>query len=35
MSVARPLSWFNVIGYGVGDMANNLVFARGTFFLLN
>ena len=35
MSIAKPLKWFNVIGYGVGDMANNLVFAMGTFFLLN
>ena len=35
MSVAKPLKWFNVIGYGVGDMANNLVFAMSTLFLLN
>lgn len=35
MRVAKPLKWSNVIGYGVGDMANNLVFAMGTFFLLN
>ena len=35
MSVARPLTWFNVIGYGAGDMANNLVFAMGSLFLLH
>ncbi len=35
MSVAKPLKWFNVIGYGVGDMANNLVFTMSTLFLLN
>jgi len=35
MSIATPLKWPAVVGYGVGDMANNLVFAMGTFFLLN
>ena len=35
MSIAKPLQWSNVLGYGVGDMANNLVFAMGTLFLLN
>ena len=35
MHLAKPLKWSDVIGYGAGDMANNLVFAMGTFFLLN
>jgi glucuronide carrier protein len=35
MRATPPLSWSNVIGYGLGDMANNFVFAMGALFLLN
>ena len=35
MRVVKPLSWFNVLGYGLGDMANNFAFSMGTLFLLN
>lgn len=35
MRAAKPLSWFNVLGYGLGDMANNFAFSMGTLFLLN
>ena len=35
MHAVKPLSWFNVLGYGVGDMANNFAFSMGTLFLLN
>lgn len=31
----KPLGWTAFAGYGVGDMANNLVFSMGMFFLLN
>ncbi|MFT4174672.1 MAG: glycoside-pentoside-hexuronide (GPH):cation symporter [Rhodocyclaceae bacterium] len=34
MTAAARLSWARLIGYGVGDVANNLVFVMGTFFLL-
>ena len=34
MRAVKPLSWFNVVGYGVGDMANNFAFSMGTLFLL-
>lgn len=30
-----PLRWTSVLGYGAGDIANNFVFAMGTFFLLS
>lgn len=32
---AAPLRWWSIWGYGVGDIANNFVFAMGTFFLLS
>ena len=35
MRAIKPLSWFNFVGYGIGDMANNLAFSMGTLFLLN
>lgn len=35
MRVVKPLSWFNFLGYGIGDMANNFAFSMGTLFLLN
>lgn len=35
MSNVPPLSWKNVIGYGLGDVANNFAFAMGALFLLN
>jgi glucuronide carrier protein len=35
MRVASPLTWKNVIGYGLGDVANNFVFSMGSLFLLN
>ena len=35
MSNIPPLSWKNVIGYGLGDVANNFAFAMGALFLLN
>lgn len=31
----RPLAWNSVVGYGLGDVANNLAFAMGTLFLLH
>ncbi len=34
MHAVKPLTWTNVIGYGLGDMANNFVFAMGALFLL-
>ena len=30
-----PLTWRNVVGYGLGDVANNFAFAMGALFLLN
>lgn len=33
--VAKRLGWPAILGYGVGDIANNLAFAMGTYFLLN
>lgn len=35
MSAAPPLKWTSVVGYGLGDAANNLVFSLGLLFLLN
>lgn len=35
MRVVKPLSWFNFLGYGIGDMANNFAFSMGTLFLLS
>lgn len=32
---APPLKWTSVVGYGLGDAANNLVFSLGLLFLLN
>ena len=32
---ARPLTWTNIVGYGLGDVANNFAFAMGALFLLN
>lgn len=34
MSAPKPLNWFNVLGYGLGDMANNFAFSMGSLFLL-
>lgn len=31
----KPLTWTNIIGYGLGDVANNFAFAMGALFLLN
>jgi glucuronide carrier protein len=31
----RKLSWSSIIGYGLGDVANNFAFAMGALFLLN
>lgn len=31
----KRLTWKNILGYGLGDVANNFFFAMGTFFLLN
>jgi glucuronide carrier protein len=30
-----PLTWGNIFGYGLGDVANNFAFAMGALFLLN
>ncbi len=35
MSKVPPLTWKNIIGYGLGDVANNFAFAMGALFLLN
>lgn len=35
MRTANSLSWRSIAGYGLGDMANNLVFSMGMIFLLN
>ena len=35
MSNAPALSWTSVIGYGLGDAANNFAFSMGMLFLLN
>ncbi len=35
MNDVRPLTWTNVIGFGLGDVANNFAFAMGALFLLN
>ena len=35
MSAVKPLTWTNIIGYGLGDVANNFAFAMGALFLLN
>lgn len=35
MSNIRPLTWRNVLGFGLGDVANNFAFAMGALFLLN
>ena len=35
MNEVRPLTWTNVIGFGLGDVANNFAFAMGALFLLN
>ena len=35
MNEVRPLTWRNVIGFGLGDVANNFAFAMGALFLLN
>jgi glucuronide carrier protein len=34
MSFAEPLKWRSVVGYGLGDAANNFVFSMGLLFLL-
>lgn len=31
----KPLGWKPIVGYGLGDMANSLVFSMGMLFLLN
>lgn len=35
MIQARPLAWSSIIGFGLGDAANNFAFAMGALFLLN
>lgn len=35
MSAVKPLTWTNIIGFGLGDVANNFAFAMGALFLLN
>ncbi len=35
MQTRSALTWRNIVGYGLGDMANNFVFAMGALFLLN
>ena len=35
MHSVSPLTWRNIVGYGLGDLANNLVFTTGMLFLLN
>ena len=35
MIQVRPLAWTSIIGYGLGDVANNFAFAMGALFLLN
>lgn len=30
----RPFNWKSIVGYGIGDIANNFVFAMGALFLL-
>lgn len=35
MTATKPLKWTSIIGYGLGDMANNFAFSMGMLFLLN
>lgn len=35
MNVAKPLQWTGILGYGLGDLANNFAFSLGMLFLLN
>lgn len=35
MTATKPLKWTGIIGYGLGDMANNFAFSMGMLFLLN
>lgn len=35
MNTSKSLHWTNVMGYGVGDVANNFAFAMGALFLLH
>ena len=35
MTPIKPLSWSSILGYGLGDMANNVAFSMGMLFLLN
>jgi len=35
MDGIQPLKWSNIVGYGLGEMANNFVFSMGMLFLLN
>lgn len=35
MSAEKPLKWTSIMGYGLGDMANNFAFSMGMMFLLN
>jgi len=35
MNKIAPLTWRNILGYAVGDVANNFAFAMGALFLLN
>lgn len=35
MQTTRALGWRSIIGYGLGDVANNFAFAMGALFLLN
>lgn len=34
MTDTKPLPWSSVVGYGLGDMANNFIFSMGFMFLL-
>ncbi|WP_151637668.1 glucuronide transporter [Noviherbaspirillum aerium] len=35
MHANKPLQWHSIVGYGLGDAANNLAFAISTLFLLS
>lgn len=35
MSRTAPLKWTSIVGYGLGDAANNFAFSMGLLFLLN
>lgn len=35
MTTTHPLKWTSIVGYGLGDMANNFAYSMGMLFLLN